>query len=119
MTIVIAPAKLTLSLRVTCVRNDGFHLIDAEMVSLQLHDVLTITEDETGMSVSGPFADGVPTDENNLVLRALQHAGKTAHIHIEKHIPHGGGLGGGSSDLAIVQSRSLSLINFSCKLLSS
>ena len=44
MTIVIAPAKLTLSLRVTGVRNDGFHLIDAEMVSLQLHDVLTITE---------------------------------------------------------------------------
>jgi 4-diphosphocytidyl-2-C-methyl-D-erythritol kinase len=90
MTHIIAPAKLTLSLKVTGVREDGFHFIDAEMVSLQLHDVLTITEGETGMSVSGTFADGVPTDNNNLVLRALQLAGKTAHIHIEKHIPHGG-----------------------------
>jgi 4-diphosphocytidyl-2-C-methyl-D-erythritol kinase len=102
MTHIIAPAKLTLSLKVTGVREDGFHFIDAEMVSLQLHDVLTITEGETGMSVSGTFADGVPTDNNNLVLRALQLAGKTAHIHIEKHIPHGGGLGGGSSDAAAV-----------------
>ena len=39
---VAAPAKLTLSLRVTGVRSDGYHLIDAEMVSLSLHDVLTI-----------------------------------------------------------------------------
>ena len=37
-----APAKLTLSLRITGVRADGMHLIDAEMISLSLHDVLTI-----------------------------------------------------------------------------
>ena len=102
MTHIIAPAKLTLSLKVTGVREDGFHLIDAEMVSLELHDVLTITEDESGMSVSGPFASGVPIDDNNLVNRALQLCGKTAHVHIEKNIPHGGGLGGGSSDAAAV-----------------
>ena len=89
MTHIIAPAKLTLSLKVTGVREDGFHLIDAEMVSLELHDVLTITEGESGMSVSGPFASGVPTDDNNLVNRALQLCGKTAHVHIEKNIPHG------------------------------
>ena len=102
MTLVIAPAKLTLSLAVTGVRNDGFHLIDAEMVALELHDVLTITEGESGMSVSGPFAQGVPTDDNNLVNRALQLTGKSAHVHLEKNIPHGGGLGGGSSDAAAV-----------------
>jgi len=102
MTHNIAPAKLTLSLKVTGVRDDGFHLIDAEMVSLDLHDVLTITEGDSGMSVSGPFASGVPTDDNNLVTRALQLCGKTAFVHIEKHIPHGGGLGGGSSDAAAV-----------------
>ncbi len=42
-----APAKLTISLRVTGVRPDGFHLIDAEMVTLDLCDTLTITEGET------------------------------------------------------------------------
>lgn len=102
MTLIIAPAKLTLSLKVTGVRNDGFHLIDAEMVSLELHDVLTIRDGEPGMSVSGPFAEGVPTDGNNLIARALQLAGKSAHVHVEKNIPHGGGLGGGSSDAAAV-----------------
>ena len=102
MTLVIAPAKLTLSLKVTGVRNDGFHFIDAEMVSLELHDVLTIRDGETGISVSGPFAEGVPTDGNNLIARALQLAGKSAHVHVEKNIPHGGGLGGGSSDAAAV-----------------
>lgn len=102
MTNIIAPAKLTLSLKVVGVREDGFHLIDAEMVALDVHDVLTITEGESGMSVSGPFAHGVPTDSNNLVRRALQLCKKSAHVHIEKNIPHGGGLGGGSSDAAAV-----------------
>ena len=102
MTHIIAPAKLTLSLKVTGLREDGFHLIDAEMVSLELHDVLTISEGKSGMSVSGPFARGVPTDDSNLVNRALHLCGKTAHVHVEKNIPHGGGLGGGSSDAAAV-----------------
>ena len=38
----LAPAKLTLSLRVTGVRDDGYHLIDAEMVTLDLHDTLRL-----------------------------------------------------------------------------
>ena len=94
-----APAKLTLSLRVTGVRDDGYHLIDAEMVSLLLHDVITIesTTGASSLSVSGPYADGVPTDASNLVLRALELTEHTAHVHIHKNIPHGGGLGGGGS----------------------
>ena len=57
-TTVHAPAKLTLSLRVTGVRADGYHLIDAEMVSLDLHDTLTIRAAErTHVNVAGPFAD--------------------------------------------------------------
>ena len=51
---------------------------------------------------SEDFASGVPTDDNNLVSRALQLCGKTAHVHIEKNIPHGGGLGGGSADAAAI-----------------
>lgn len=99
-----APAKLTLSLRVTGVRDDGYHLIDAEMVSLLLHDVITIesTNGASSLSVSGPYAEGVPTDESNLALRALELTARTAHVHIQKNIPHGGGLGGGSSDAAAI-----------------
>ncbi len=95
-----AHAKLTRSLRVTGVRSDGYHLIDAEMVSLDLHDVLVIDPSRTGLASKGPFSDGVPLDDSNLVARALRLAGITAHVTIDKRIPHGGGLGGGSTDAA-------------------
>jgi len=97
-----AHAKLTLSLRITGVRDDGFHRIDAEMVSLDLHDVLTIDPHGEGLSVSGPFGPGMETTDSNLVNRALRQIGATAHVHLDKQIPHGGGLGGGSSDAATV-----------------
>ena len=88
---------------ITGVRSDGFHLIEAEMVSLDIADILDITDaDTTTVTMSGPYAVGVPTDESNLVSRALALAGRTAQVHIEKHIPHGGGLGGGSTDAAAV-----------------
>ena len=100
--IIEAPAKLTLSLRVTGVREDGFHLIDAEMVTLDLVDTLTITPGGNGISIDGPFGDGVATDSSNLVSRALELAGRRARVHIEKNIPSGGGLGGGSADAAAI-----------------
>jgi 4-diphosphocytidyl-2-C-methyl-D-erythritol kinase len=53
----IAPAKLTLSLRVTGIRPDGFHLIDAEMVTLELADELTVDTSRTGLAITGKFAD--------------------------------------------------------------
>jgi 4-diphosphocytidyl-2-C-methyl-D-erythritol kinase len=96
-----APAKLTLSLRVTGVRPDGYHLLDAEMVSLDLADVLTFASGN-GLTVTGPAAAGVPTDQGNLVLRALRAVGRTAAVHLDKRIPAGGGLGGGSADAAAV-----------------
>ncbi len=100
---IIAPAKLTVTLRVTGVRPDGYHLIDAEMVTLDLHDILTIADTEhSSMTVGGQFADGVPTDANNLCIKAADFAQRPAQIHLEKHIPHGGGLGGGSADAAAV-----------------
>ncbi|MFZ4718623.1 MAG: 4-(cytidine 5'-diphospho)-2-C-methyl-D-erythritol kinase [Ilumatobacteraceae bacterium] len=97
-----APAKLTLSLRITAVRDDGYHLIDAEMVSLDWADTLTITGGADGLSADGPFAAGMPLDESNLVARALRLTGRRAAVHLHKVIPHGGGLGGGSSDAAAV-----------------
>lgn len=103
MTRIEAPAKLTTSLLVTGTRPDGYHTIDAEMVALSLADTLTIEESgTTEIVVTGPFAHGVPTDGSNLVHRALELVGRTARVTIDKQIPHGGGLGGGSTNAAAV-----------------
>ncbi len=100
--IIDAPAKLTLSLRVTGVREDGFHLIDAEMVTLNLVDKVCITPNKDGLNFDGPFSSGISTDSSNLVSRALVLAGRRARVHIVKNIPSGGGLGGGSADAAAI-----------------
>ena len=100
--IVDAPAKLTRTLRLTGVRDDGYHLIDAEMVTLELCDRLTIDLDRDGLSADGPFATGMPLDATNLVARALAMVQRSAHVHLDKQVPHGGGLGGGSADAAAI-----------------
>jgi 4-diphosphocytidyl-2-C-methyl-D-erythritol kinase len=100
LTTLSAPAKLTVSLRVVGVRDDGYHLIDAEMVSIDLADELTFTEG-TGIEVVGA-ADGVPLGDDNLVRRALRAVGRDAHVRLVKRIPPGAGLGGGSTDAAAV-----------------
>ena len=101
-----APAKLTLSLRVTAVRPDGYHELDAEMVALDLHDTLVI-ESGTGLTVEpeppararvGP----VPTGPDNLVNRALAAVGRESRVRLIKRVPPGAGLGGGSADAAAV-----------------
>ncbi|MFN2607476.1 MAG: 4-(cytidine 5'-diphospho)-2-C-methyl-D-erythritol kinase [Acidimicrobiales bacterium] len=97
----LAPAKLTLSLGVTGVVSDGYHLLDAEMVTLDLADELTFGPGD-GLEVGGPFVAGVPTDDRNLVRRALAAVGRTAAVRLHKRIPPGAGLGGGSADAAAV-----------------
>lgn len=96
-----APAKLTVTLRVTGVADDGYHLIDAEMVALDLADVLEFSEGD-GLEVVGPHAAGVPTGQANLVRRALDAVGRRAHVRLHKRVPAGSGLGGGSADAAAV-----------------
>ena len=100
--IALAHAKLALTLRITGVRDDGYHLIDAEMVSLEWADTLTIDRDGEGITADGPFAAGMPLDDRNLVAKALRLADRSAAVHLHKAIPHGAGLGGGSSDAAAV-----------------
>lgn len=101
---IAAHAKLTLDLRVTGVRDDGFHLIDAEMVTLDLADTVVVSacDGDSLVSVDGPYAAGIGSGSDNLVLRALALAGQRAHVQLTKNIPHGGGLGGGSADAAAV-----------------
>ena len=100
--VVVAPAKLTLSLRITGRRSDGYHLIDAEMVTLDLADTLTIDPEGVALTASGPFGGGMPLDGSNLVAKALRLVERRATVNIDKRIPHGGGLGGGSADAAAV-----------------
>jgi len=100
--LILAPAKLTLSLRVTGVRNDGYHLIDAVMTTLDLHDELHISDDHSGLEFRGPYSTGITTDSDNLVSRALAFVDRVAHVAVIKNIPHGGGLGGGSANAAAI-----------------
>lgn len=94
-----ARAKLTLGLRVTGVREDGYHLIDAEIVTLDLADTLVFAPGE-GVELV-PLVH-VPRFEPTLVIRALEAVGRSAFVRLEKRIPVGGGLGGGSADAAAV-----------------
>jgi 4-diphosphocytidyl-2-C-methyl-D-erythritol kinase len=95
-----APAKLTLSLRITGLREDGYHLLEAEMVTLDLADLLTFSEGD-GIELVGAAPD-VPAGPDNLVSQALRAVGRTAHVRLDKRIPSGAGLGGGSADAACV-----------------
>jgi 4-diphosphocytidyl-2-C-methyl-D-erythritol kinase len=99
-----APAKLTLSLRVTGVRPDGMHELLAEMVTIDLADSLTF-----GVGSGLTVIDGVVGDlglealgDDNLVEDALALVGRRAAVRLAKRIPVGAGLGGGSADAAAV-----------------
>ena len=98
-----APAKINLTLHVTGRRADGYHLLDSLVVFADIGDRLWFEPDtQLSLTMTGPFAQGVPTDARNLIWRAAELAGQTAHITVEKNLPHGAGIGGGSSDAAAV-----------------
>jgi 4-diphosphocytidyl-2-C-methyl-D-erythritol kinase len=99
--VVEAPAKLTLALRITGVRADGYHLLDAEMVTIDLCDRLELSHGD-GLDVVGGSGPHVPAGDDNLVRRALAAAGRRAFVRLHKRIPAGAGLGGGSADAAAV-----------------
>jgi 4-diphosphocytidyl-2-C-methyl-D-erythritol kinase len=100
-----APAKLNLSLRVLGKRDDGFHEIDSLMVKLpELADVIEFTEADRFTFTCDQ--QDVPDDGRNLVVKAVRAFEAVSKItcrysiSLKKMIPHGAGLGGGSSDAA-------------------
>lgn len=100
-----APAKLNLSLRVLGRRDDGFHEIDTLMVRLpDLADVLEFNKSPDFVFHCDDSL--LPGDEGNLVVKAVRAyeaelgTGCGFSITLRKKIPHGAGLGGGSSDAA-------------------
>ena len=97
-------AKLTLSLHVTGTRADGYHELDALVVAVSepRDELLIRPAPTTTISVTGPNAEGVPTDDTNLAVRAAHALDAAVTIDLHKGIPHGAGLGGGSADAAAV-----------------
>ncbi|MDQ1511400.1 MAG: rRNA (adenine1518-N6/adenine1519-N6)-dimethyltransferase, partial [Actinomycetota bacterium] len=99
-----AYAKLTLSLQVVGTRPDGYHEIDAFVVSVsEPHDEILLRPAlAPSLLVTGPQGAGVPGGDDNLALRAALGLGANVSIELRKRIPMGAGLGGGSADAAAV-----------------
>ena len=102
---ILAPAKINLSLRILNRRPDGFHEIETLIVPISLYDKLDIERQNPWID----FSCNDPTlssGEDNLVVRAAKlffertKIKSGVSIKLEKKIPHGAGLGGGSSDAA-------------------
>ena len=102
-----APAKINLSFKILRRREDGFHEIETLMAPISLGDELTIEPDESGAGLFFSSDDPtLPAGEENLVVRAARRffaeikEEPRVRIALRKKIPHGAGLGGGSSDAA-------------------
>lgn len=104
---VSAPAKLNLFLHITGRREDGYHLLQTVFQFLDYADTISLTVREDGEINRVSELDGVPAEED-LVVKAAKllqmHTGSQlgADISVDKLLPMGGGLGGGSSNAASV-----------------
>jgi 4-diphosphocytidyl-2-C-methyl-D-erythritol kinase len=102
---VLAPAKINLSLRVLGKRADGFHEIETLISPISLYDKVEIEKQNRWIDFSCDDPT-LSTGDDNLVVRTaklfLEHVKikSGVSIKLEKKIPHGAGLGGGSSDAA-------------------
>ena len=104
-----AYAKLNISLDVGKRREDGFHEMTMVMQSISLADDVTVTLNDTGKVRARTNLPFIPGDERNLAvkaalcyLEAIGRQGQGAWIEIQKAVPVGAGMGGGSSDAAAV-----------------
>ncbi len=102
-------AKINLTLDVFSKRPDGYHGIASVMQAISLHDTLELSRNADGVEFTcdGPESDGIPTGDENLVVRAATMAIESSSasfggvsLHLNKQTPSQAGLGGGSSDAA-------------------
>jgi len=98
----LAPAKLNLFLHITGRRGDGYHELQTLFQLLDWGDWLSFTPNQSGRITLEPAGLDIPLEENLIYQAAhlLRQGALGAHIVVEKHIPTGGGLGGGSSNAA-------------------
>src|SRR6266446_8240737 len=104
---VLAPAKINLSLQILRRRSDGFHEVETFIAPISLCDEIEIGKSDSSKEVEFHCDDfSVPTGNDNLIVRAAKSffaatkLKSAVSIDLKKKIPHGAGLGGGSSDAA-------------------
>lgn len=103
-----APGKVNVYLEIGELLEDGYHEVATAYQAVSVYeDVYATPADDFTIEVSGTAdLSGVPTDDRNLAIRAAKLLAKTTgytggvHLHIEKHVPVAGGMGGGSADAA-------------------
>ncbi len=99
-----AYAKINLGLDVTGKRDDGYHLVRMIMQNIDLYDTLTYRLNESGEVKLSASAEGVPTDDSNLICKVAHQLQKEygvtkgVDITLEKRIPVAAGMAGGSTD---------------------
>ena len=98
-----AAAKVNLALHVRGLKSNGYHELDSLVTFANIGDIIEVRpSNELKLTIEGPFADNVPKDADNIVVKAakfLSPDGK-AHINLIKNLPVEAGLGGGSADAA-------------------
>ncbi len=101
-----SPAKINLRLEILKRREDGYHELKTILQKISLHDSLHFSlRKKRGISITADHPE-LPIGKNNLVYKAIQSMWKVSgyqggiHVKIEKRIPLGAGLGGGSSNAA-------------------
>ncbi len=106
---VFAPAKINLYLKILGRRSDGFHEIETLIAPISLYDEIRIDKGDAKEGIEFRCDDpSVPKGDNNLAVRAAKaffaatNVKLAISIELKKQIPHGAGLGGGSSDAASV-----------------
>lgn len=102
-----APAKVNLTLHVVGKRDDGYHLLDSLVAFAGVGDTLDFSPADTlSLDVTGPTAGQIPTEGENIVLKAARllaaaaGVSKGAAITLTKRLPVAAGIGGGSADAA-------------------
>ena len=101
-------AKINLSIDVLGKRQDGYHLVEMIMQTIDLYDLIEINEKDNDQITIKSTSDEIPLDCNNLVYKASNLIKKTfninkgVEIHIKKNIPVAAGMAGGSSNAAAV-----------------
>lgn len=106
--VVFAPAKINLTLEIGAPRSDGLHPLQSVVMFADVGDVLEAAPaNALTLTITGEFADDLPADESNLVLRAARALAQQGEIEapgaaltLEKNLPIASGIGGGSADAA-------------------